>query len=740
MFSIQHENESAANDYESALRSGYDSSVKYQIQNVISLLDGIYARQESGELTEKEAKALAIDLVKALRYNNDGYFWIDDTNYILIAHPMIPEQEGDNRYDLTDKNGIKIIQTIMDVSLNNPEGGFSEFYFDKPGQTEPAPKRSYSQLFKPWNWVVSTGNYVDDIDVVLSEKIDEMSQSYTNLMETLIIISIILLIICVIVALLFASLITKPLNHIISVSGEITKGNINVNINPAFAKRKDEMGKLCQTFMSMSGVLNKLIDGLTLMAQAQKEGRSDAFINTSELGGRFKEMAELLNSMVEENVKQINATTKTLNCINEISKGDFDANIEEFDQDKKVFNELIETLRSHLKGVYKEISELVLNASQGNLNHYANKENFSGDWAKLIDELNHLIQSINTPIIEMEEALKLMVEGNMSAQMKGNYKGDFDIIKTSVNNSISHTSDYINEISDILSKMAKQDLDIEITREYIGDYSKIKEALILIIQSFNRLIGEIKSSSGQVADGARLISEASIGLSEGVNRQAATVEELNSTVNEIFEKARKNTENAENARIIANRAKENAKVGSDQMNNMLKSMSEINEVSNNISHIIKTIEDIAFQTNILALNAAVEAARAGEQGKGFAVVADEVRNLAARSSHAANETTTLIQGAINKIEEGSNIANMTADALNTIVSEIDEIVEKVGQCAIESKAQDTGIEEINKGIESIVEVTQSNSAESQKCAATAEELSSQSEVFREMVEVFNLKS
>lgn len=739
MFSMYKKNNDSIKNYETALYEGYDNSIKYQVENVITLLNGIYKQETDGKLSEKDAKELAKTLVKELRYNGDGYFWIDDTDYILVAHPMLPEQEGNNRYDLTDKDGVKIIQTIMDVTSKNEEGGFSNFTFDKPGQTEPAPKRAYSAMFKPWNWVISTGNYVDDMDAVIAERKAEINTSFINLIKYIIILSVLLLVICIVVAVLFARAITKPLNHIIEISNEITKGNTNVNINPTFLKRKDEMGTLCNSFLNMTIVLNSLIDELSLMAQAQKEGKDDILIDSSKLDGRFREMSELLNSMVIENGEQIKATTKTLDCINEIASGNFNAEMEEFEGDRKVFNELIERLRHQLKNVYKEISDTVYNASQGNLEYRADSGEYTGDWAKLINELNHLVESVNKPIKEMSETLKLMVEGDMSAKMDGEYKGSFAVIKDSVNESITHTSAYINEISEILEKMSKHNLDITIDRDYVGDYGKIKEAMLLIIDSFNRIISEITHSTEQISSGAKLIAESSMDLSDGVVKQETTAKELNNSIQSVLEKSKTNTENSENARQIANNSRENAQSGAEYMKKMLDSMNDIKVSSKSISDIIKTIEDISFQTNILALNAAVEAARAAANGKGFAVVAEEVRNLASRSAKATQETTELIQSVIEKIDEGYTIANETAGALDTIIGEISDIVVSVEQCAKDSKEQYVGVEEINSNIEEILTVTQNTAVESQKCAATSQELSSQSEVFKNMVSNFELK-
>ncbi|MDY0212469.1 MAG: methyl-accepting chemotaxis protein [Desulfuromonadaceae bacterium] len=266
----------------------------------------------------------------------------------------------------------------------------------------------------------------------------------------------------------------------------------------------------------------------------------------------------------------------------------------------------------------------------------------------------------------------------------------------------------------------------------------IREPLAKANHALNENMGQVWLSADQIASGSDQVSDTSQSLSQAATQQASSLEEINSSMNEMASRTKQNAENAIQANSLSADACKAAEHGNAQMQEMVGAMAEINESAQNISRIIKVIDEIAFQTNLLALNAAVEAARAGQHGKGFAVVAEEVRNLAARSAKAANETTAMIESAIQKAKNGTQIAEGTAEALDGIVNGITKVSDLVGEIAAASDEQTKGISQISIGLEQIDEVTQQNTANAIQCAATSEELAAQAHELREMLSRFML--
>ena len=302
---------------------------------------------------------------------------------------------------------------------------------------------------------------------------------------------------------------------------------------------------------------------------------------------------------------------------------------------------------------------------------------------------------------------------------------------------VSQFLDRIDEVSKELEAVANGDLTIEITT--LSDKDLLGNSLHHMNVKLNEMFKEIGLSSEQVSSGAKQIADGSQVLAQGATEQAASVEELSSSIAEIAQKTKENADIAEKAASLAGNIMSSAEKGNVQMTEMQNAVKEINEASQSIGKIIKTIDDIAFQTNILALNAAVEAARAGQHGKGFAVVAEEVRNLAAKSANAAKETGTMIQNSMDKASLGVRIADETHANFAEIATGINESGQLISLISESLDDQSSGISQINVGIDQVAQVTQQSSATAQESAAASAEMSDQSASLQGLVAQFKLK-
>ncbi len=353
-----------------------------------------------------------------------------------------------------------------------------------------------------------------------------------------------------------------------------------------------------------------------------------------------------------------------------------------------------------------------------------------------------VIRSIKTPISEIENAAIKMAEGDLNVEISYTSKDELGILAEQVRRLIHKLQVIIDDENKFLAKMADGDFTVDSVceEEYTGGFYPLLVSFRGIAEKLNDTMLQISQSSSQVASGSEQVSNGAQALSQGATEQASSVQELAATINEISNKVKQNADNARQANVAASSVSMEMNASNEKMQQMIQAMSDISNCSNEISKIIKTIEDIAFQTNILALNAAVEAARAGAAGKGFAVVADEVRNLASKSAEASKNTSVLIENSLKAVENGTQIADETAQSLLQAVNGVSEMTGVIGQISEASSVQADSISQITMGIDQISSVVQNNSATAEESAAASEELSSQSQLMKSLVGRFRLKN
>ena len=343
------------------------------------------------------------------------------------------------------------------------------------------------------------------------------------------------------------------------------------------------------------------------------------------------------------------------------------------------------------------------------------------------------------PVLSLVGRIETLAEGDLHTQVPPIRTGDeIQKLSGSFENTVNSLNGYILEISGVLNGMAQGNFTAQITQNYKGDFVAIKEALNTIVDSLNVLFRNIMEMSDQVADGARRVSEGSQSLSQGSEEQAETIDALSASLNTIAQKVAKSAKNASVAAELSEHAMEEVTRGSEQMKRMVAAMSRIDESSGKIEKIIKTIRDIAFQTNILALNAAVEAARAGEAGKGFSVVADEVRNLANKSAEAVKVTSSLIEDTILAVGDGRKDAELTAKSLQAIIDSVRKMAAQMRQITSTTDEEAHSMEQVNLNVGQISSVVRTASATAQESAAASSELDGLAQSLKAQLEALAL--
>ena len=691
-------------------------ATRYVVESAWGVVASMDKRVANGEISTVEAQRLAIAQLRAMRYDDKEYFWINDMQPRMVMHPTKPELEGKDLSGSKDPTG-KLLFMDMVAVVRSAGAGFVQYRWPKPGSDQPVAKISYVKGYQPWGWVIGSGVYVDDIDEAIWLDIWRAG-----------LMAILVIVVMGVAARLLARNISTRITQAAELANEVSHGRYDNHID---ANGKDEIAALMQSLNVMQ----------TKLLQRQESDRISA-----------QEMSRLkcaldnvqINVRVADNEGKLIYVNHTLRDTLRKYEKAFQKQNPAFVADKVVGGSI---------GVFYADPQAAITRLQNLSSMVCTRLTLGGREYDVVtvpifgesgEKLGTVGQWIDlTEQLRAEEEISSIVEaaanGDFSRRAVLDDKDGFFLKLAQDINRLTSTSEVgLNEVVRVLDALANADLTQTISNEYHGMFGKLKDDSNATVAKLTDLISRIKESADTMNGAVQEIASGNADLSQRTEEQASSLEETSASMEELTSTVKQNAENARQANQFALSASAVAVQGGTAVDQVVHTMSSISASSKKIADIISVIDGIAFQTNILALNAAVEAARAGEQGRGFAVVATEVRNLAQRSAAAAKEINALISDSVEKVGQGAHQVDVAGKTMQDIVTAVKRVTDIMGEITAASSEQSQGIEQVGQAITQMDDVTQQNAALVEQAAAAAESLEQQAQEMAELMASFRL--
>lgn len=483
----------ANSKYEKAVEDGYKTQVKDEVDSIITILQSEYEKSQSGVLTEEEAKKEAAEIIRDMRYgdNQKGYFWIDDTDYNLVMHPVLAKQQGTNRYDLEDKNGVKIVQKIIKTATDSENGGYNKFYFTKEDGKTVAPKIAYSKLFKPWNWVVSTGNYTDGLEhqIYLNEK--QIAKKGQIMFGLIVCVGVVMAIIAMFSTKLFGDEMSKSLKDIQGLADRIAGGNLTLDIE---IEKHNEIGSAAESLNSAQHQMAELVSDIGNTSNTVQIAVED-----------FKKNFDSINQSIHNVSLAVEEITKNINS-QAVSTSSASENIEQIGNDIKNTSFQVKTLHKNSQ-IMKQCSE----KSMKTLNKLVDvntktKEDIDSMYSQT-EHTNDSVSKISkaaTLISEIADQTNLLsLNASIEAARAGEGGRGFSVVAEEISQLASQSAETAKEINDIiieLSNNSKKSVEI------MQRMNKVSKTQVSALNNTHEMFEELKEASNECIASIGMIS------------------------------------------------------------------------------------------------------------------------------------------------------------------------------------------------------------------------------------------